>query len=158
VGREELIQRYARGYDEVVAALEGASDAELDARPADGGWTAREVVHHLADSESKSMLRLRQLLAEDDPVIEPYDQDRWAARLRYDGPVDVPLAVVAAVRRQSLATIRTLAGTDWSRAGRHPEHDGPYSVERWLAIYADHPYEHAEQIRAARAAAPQPGG
>jgi hypothetical protein len=96
------------------------------------------------------MLRLRQLLADDDAVIEVYDQDAWAERLPYDGPLDEPLAVVRAVRAFSLATLRRVDGV-WDRAGRHPEHDEPYSVATWLELYASHPYEHAEQIRAARA-------
>jgi hypothetical protein len=154
VDRHALIDRYAAGYDAVVDALDGATEGELDARPADGGWTARECVHHLADSESRSMLRLRTLLASDGPVIEPYDQDRWARRLPYDGPVDAPLAVVAAVRAYSLATLRRLGEDDWARAGRHPEHTEPYTVDAWLELYAEHPYEHAAQIRAARASAP----
>lgn len=148
--RDALLARYAAGFDAVAGALAGATDAELDARPADGGWTAREVVHHLADSESRSLLRLRQLLAEDDPVIEAYDQDAWAERLSYDGPVDEPLAVVSAVRAMSLATLRRVGADAWSRAGRHPEHDSPYSVDRWLELYAEHPHAHADQIRAAR--------
>lgn len=148
--RTALLDRYAAGYDAVAAALEGTTDAELDRRPSDGGWTARECVHHLADSEARSMLRLRQLLADDDPVIEVYDQDAWARRLPYDGGVDVPLAVVRAVRDLSLATLRTLADDQWGRAGRHPEHDAPYTVDRWLELYAEHPHEHAAQITAAR--------
>lgn len=148
---DELLDRYAAGHQAVVDALAGATDAELDNRPADGGWTARECVHHLADSESRSMLRLRQLLAEDEPVIQAYDQDEWARRLPYGGPVEEPLAVVAAVRAFSLATLRRLGEDDWSRRGRHPEHDEPYTLPRWLELYAEHPYEHADQIRAARA-------
>lgn len=151
--RSALIDRYAAGYDAVVDALDGATEAELDARPADGGWTARECVHHLADSESRSMLRLRTLLAADEPAIEAYDQDQWARRLPYDGPVEEPLAVVGAVRAFSLATLRRLGEEDWARAGRHPEHAEPYAVDTWLAVYAEHPHEHAGQIRTARAAA-----
>ena len=96
------------------------------------------------------MLRLRQLLADDDVVIEAYDQDAWAARLPYDGPLDEPLAVVRAVRALSLATLRRAGDGAFARAGRHPEHDEPYTVTRWLELYASHPYEHAEQISAAR--------
>ena len=154
--RRALLDRYAAGYDAVVDALAGVTDAELDVRPADGGWTARECVHHLADSEARSMLRLRQLLADDDPVIEGYDQDEWARRLPYDGPVDEPLAVVRAVRALSMATLRTLTEEQWSRAGRHPEHDEPYSVARWLELYAEHPHEHAAQITAARSSGGAP--
>lgn len=151
--RSALVDRYAAGYGAVVEALDGATEAELDARPADGGWTARECVHHLADSEARSMLRLRTLLAQEAPAIEAYDQDEWARRLPYDGPVEEPLAVLAAVRAFSLATLRRLGEDDWARAGRHPEHDEPYGVDTWLAVYAEHPHEHAEQIRAARSAA-----
>ena len=151
--RTALIDRYAAGYDAVVSALDGASAAELDARPPDGGWTARECVHHLADSESRSMLRLRTLLATEGPVIEPYDQDEWARRLPYDGPIEEPLAVVAAVRAFSLATLRRLGDADFVRAGHHPEHADAYTVDHWLELYAEHPYEHADQIRAARASA-----
>lgn len=151
--RSTLLARYAAGYDAVVEALAGITEGELDARPADGGWTARQCVHHLADSEARSMLRLRQLLAEDTPAIEPYDQDRWAARLPYDGPVHEPLAVVSAVRALSLATLARIDDDGWRRAGRHPEHDEPYAVQTWLEVYAEHPHEHADQIRRARAEA-----
>jgi hypothetical protein len=150
--RDALLARYAAGTDAVGEALAGATDDELDRRPADGGWTARQVVHHLADAEARSMLRLRQLLADDHAVIEAYDQDGWAERLPYDGPVEEPLAVVAAVRAVSLATLGLLGPADWSRAGRHPEHAEPYTVERWLELYAEHPHDHAAQIRAARGA------
>jgi hypothetical protein len=153
VDRAGLVDRYAEGAAAVRAALEGASEAELDARPPDGGWTAREVVHHLADSEARSMIRLRQLLAEDSAEIQVYDQDEWAARLPYSGPIDAPLAVLDAVRSFSLLTLRTLdeGSPAWARAGRHVEWDEPYTVTKWLELYAEHPYEHADQIRAARA-------
>lgn len=149
--RDALLARYASGVDAVRAALDGLDDRELDARPADGGWTAREVVHHLADSESKSMSRLRQILVGAEPEIQAYDQDEWAASLPYDLPIEPALAVFAAVRTYSLATLGTLTEADWTKSARHPEHEAPYSVEAWLQIYADHGHDHAEQIRAARA-------
>jgi hypothetical protein len=147
--RAALIDRYRAAYDAVADALDGATDRELDARPADGGWTARECVHHLADSESISGLRLRQVLVGDDPDIRPYDQDAWAAALPYGLPIDGALAVLRAVRERSLATLLSLGEDDWGKAGRHPEWDEPYTVHKWLEIYAEHPYEHADQIRAA---------
>jgi hypothetical protein len=76
--RRALIERYREGPHVVEAALAGASDAALDARPADGGWTAREVAHHLPDSEMTGAIRLRRLIAEDQPVIQGYDQDLFA--------------------------------------------------------------------------------
>ena len=151
--RDALIARYAGGADAVRAALAGADDAELDARPADGGWTARECVHHLADSEARSMSRLRQLVAGAEGEIQAYDQDAWADGLPYQLPIDSAFAVLEAVRAYSLATLGSLDEADWAKAARHPEFDEPYTVEGWLAIYAEHPYEHAAQIAAARAAA-----
>lgn len=151
--RDALIARYAGGVDAVRTALAGADDAELDARPADGGWTARECVHHLADSEARSMSRLRQLVAGAEDEIQAYDQDAWAAGLPYHLPIDGALAVLEAVRAHSLATLGSLTDTDWAKSARHPEHVEPYTVEGWLAIYAEHPYEHAAQIAAARASA-----
>src|SRR5256885_1400656 len=70
--RRALLATYREGYQAVVDALSGADDADLDRRPAAGEWTARQVVHHLADSEMTSAIRLRRLLAEDDPVIAGY--------------------------------------------------------------------------------------
>src|SRR5678815_5836987 len=82
--RNELIARYSAGYDEVVDALKDFPSESLTAHPLPGKWSAREIVHHLADSETTSAIRLRRLLAEDRPVIHGYDQDLFAIRLRYN--------------------------------------------------------------------------
>ena len=99
------------------------------------------------------MSRLRQLVAGSEPEIQAYDQDAWAAGLPYHLPIDRALAVLDAVRAYSLLTLDALDDADWAKAGRHAEHDEPYTVEAWLEIYAEHPYEHAAQITAARASA-----
>ena len=92
--RAALIATYAEGPAAVAAALEGITDAELDRRPAPGEWTAREIVHHLADSETNSYIRLRRLFAEDTPAIVGYDQDGWAHELHYGRrPIGPSLAV-----------------------------------------------------------------
>jgi len=80
--RQALIDQYRDGYAEVTAALNGATDADLDRQPAPGKWTAREIVHHLADSEMTSAIRLRRLIAEDNPVIVGYDQEQFARARR----------------------------------------------------------------------------
>ena len=149
----ELLQRYARGCDAVDAALHGVTPDELDRRPAPDCWTAREVVHHLADSESRSYQRLRTLLAGDNAFIEPYDEAGWAAepRLRYaTRAIEPSLAVLKAVRESSLQLLETLDDADFSRAGHHPEHERPYTLQLWFELYADHPYVHADQIARAR--------
>ena len=121
-------------------------------RPAPGAWTAREVVHHLADSEATSYLRLRRVLAEENPLIPAYDEECFARRLHYERPVEASLAVLKAVRTASAELLDTLEPHEWDRSGVHSD-SGPYSVETWLGIYADHAHDHADQIRRARASA-----
>ena len=89
--RRSLVERYKDGYRVVTEALAGISEGELDARPGPGEWTPREVVHHLADSEMTSAIRLRRLIAEDRPTIAGYDEQEFARRLHYDRPIESSL-------------------------------------------------------------------
>ena len=147
--RAALIAQYEAGYDVVVAALDGVTADEIDRRPAEDAWTAREVAHHLADSETNSYIRLRKLLAEDSPVIVGYDEVHWTKTLRYDRPYEASLAVFRAVRASSAELLHLMTEADWARAGTHSE-SGPYSTALWLELYAPHAHEHADQIRRAR--------
>lgn len=148
--RATLIDRYATGADDVVDALAGITDAELDRALPGDAWPARAVVHHIADSESMAYTRLRRLLADDPPVvIQGYDEPVWAQRLHYDRPIDSSVAVVRAVRAASLELLRALTPEEWGRTGVHSE-AGAYSVDLWLEIYAEHSHDHADQIRRAR--------
>ena len=149
--RAALLDRYRAGTGLVVAALEGVTDADLDARTSPDDWSAREVVHHLADSETTSGIRLRRLLVEDEPVIAAYDEGAWARRLHYDRPVETSLALFTSVRAASASLLERLDDADFDRAGTHEE-DGRYGVARWLEIYAAHTEDHAAQIRKARTA------
>jgi hypothetical protein len=145
--RQALIARYKAGPAAVRAALAGATEAELDARH--DGWSAREVAHHLADSETTAAIRLRRLLAEDQPVIQGYDEEEFARVLRYDRPIESALAVLEAIHANTGELLDRLTEADWARAGTHTE-SGPYSVSDWLRIYAAHAYDHAAQITRAR--------
>ena len=148
--RQKLIDQYAAGYDDVTRALEGLSQDQLAARPLPGKWSALEIVHHLADSESISAQRLRRLLVEDRPVIQGYDQDDYARRLRYnERPIEPALAAFQAARATTLQILRAMSDEDWRREGTHSE-SGRYTVEAWLAIYAAHARNHAAQIAALR--------
>ena len=149
--RRTLIDQYKAGYAEIVKALEGADDAALDRRAGPGSWSAREIVHHLADSEMTSAIRLRRLLAEDNPTIVGYDQDAFARRLHYDRPIASSLEAFRWARISTAEILDSLSDAEWSRSGTHSE-SGPYSVGRWLEIYAEHAHKHAGQIRRARAA------
>ncbi|HEY5839709.1 MAG TPA: DinB family protein, partial [Pyrinomonadaceae bacterium] len=78
--RQQLISQYEAGYDEVLRNLAGFPPESLNAHPIPGKWSAAEIVHHLADSETTSALRIRRLLVEDHPLIQGYDQDQYAAK------------------------------------------------------------------------------
>lgn len=146
--REQLMDRFPGGYASVADAVRGMNDAELDRAAPDGGWTARQVVHHLADSEARAYVRLRRLIAEDEPEIVGYDEPEYARRLHYDRPIATSLAVVSAVREASWELLQRLTPMEWERRGTHSE-SGTYAVDDWLRIYANHPYDHAAQIRRA---------
>jgi hypothetical protein len=148
--RRELIARYRDGYRVVSEALAGATEAELNARPAPGKWSPREIVHHLGDSEMTSAIRLRRLLAEISPLIQGYDQDEFAQRLFYDRPIAASLEAFRFARETTAEILDRLDEEQWHREGTHTE-VGRYSVEMWLEIYAAHAHKHAEQIRRARA-------
>lgn len=150
--RQALVEKYREGYRVVSDALRGISDRELDARPAPGRWSAREIVHHLADSEMTSAIRLRRLLAEDRPMIQGYDQEEFARRLHYNRPIQASLDAFRAARQTTAEILDRLTETDWTREGTHSD-SGRYTVERWLEIYAEHAHNHADQIRRARSAA-----
>lgn len=147
--RAALIERYRSGMADLEDALAGITASELDRPQSSGEWTARQIVHHLSDSETMSYTRLRRLVADDDPVIQGYDEPTFARRLHYDRPIETSLAVVAAVRASSLDLMAAMTPADWANAGTHSE-IGPYSVDLWLEIYADHVHDHADQIRRAR--------
>lgn len=149
--RRQLVERYKQGYAVVAEAITGVSDAELDFSPGEGKWTIRQIVHHLADSEMTSAIRLRLLVASDTPAIVGYDQDAFAKQLYYDRPTAPSLDAFRAARETTGEILDRMSEADWQREGTHSE-IGRYTVERWLEIYAQHAHGHADQIRAARAA------
>ena len=150
--RAILINQYKDGYARVTNALRGITEAELDFHRARGKWSAREIVHHLADSEMSSAFRLRKLLAEHQPYIQAFDQDEFARKLHYSKrPIEPSLRALEGARSTSAQILDVMSEDDWKRTGEHSE-SGPYSVEMWLRIYAAHAHNHAEQIHQSRAA------
>ncbi|HXS83696.1 MAG TPA: DinB family protein [Methylomirabilota bacterium] len=150
--RARLIQQYRAGYDQVVRALDDFPAAKLTTRPIAGKWTAAEIVHHLADSEMTSAIRLRKLLAEPYPVMQAYDQDRYADVLHYQArPIEPSLQAFRYARESTAQLLERMTEADWRKLGWHSE-SGSYHTERWLEIYATHAHGHAEQIERLKAA------
>jgi hypothetical protein len=147
--RDQLIAQYEDGYRVVSEALVRITVEELDARPAPGAWTAREIVHHLADSEMIAAARFRLLVAEDRPAIKAYDQEEFARRLHYERPHEASLELFRAARASTVELMGCLSEADWLREGTHSE-TGRYGLDTWLRLYAQHAHKHANQIRAAR--------
>ena len=111
---------------------------------------AVEIVHHLADSEMTSAIRLRLLIASPSPHIVGYDQEEFARKLYYkDRPIAASLDAFNAARRSTAEILDRMSEAEWLREGTHTE-SGRYTAETWLEIYADHAHGHAEQIRRLR--------
>ncbi|SRR6266508_3212493 len=148
--RLTMIATYKEGYDEVARSLKDFPEHSLTAHPIEGKWSAAEIVHHLADSETTSALRLRRLLVEDHPLIQGYDQDAFAARLNYNNREIAPaLDAFRCARATTAQLFDFMNDEDWFREGTHSE-SGAYTAEDWLRIYAAHAHNHAAQIRRLR--------
>jgi len=144
----DLCDEYEEATTVFAAAAAQATVDRLD-RHVDGEWSARQVIHHMADSETQSGIRLRRLLAEPaGSLIQGYDEATWAttAALGYEElPVEGALAVIAAVRAHTLAVLRRLTPADLAHYGEHTE-SGRYDVAEWFDIYCNHPRYHASQL------------
>ena len=144
--REALIAQYAEGPGRLRRALARVPEEARAWRPAPGEWSAHEVVVHCADAETNAAARIRYVLAEKDPVVVGYHQSQWATVLDYDRhPLEPALAVVEAVRANTVVLLRQLPAEAWAREGRHTE-SGRYTAEEWLRLYAEHLEIHARQI------------
>jgi uncharacterized damage-inducible protein DinB len=147
------IEQYAKDYEfatqKFLDAVASLPKSALD-QPKKDGWNARQVIHHLADSESQSCARLRRLIAEPGTTIQGYDENKWAysETLGYkELPIETSLALFKASREASLQIIMRLTPELLKNAGVHTE-SGEYTVQKWLDGYTRHPQEHAEQLLA----------
>ncbi len=142
------VQRYEEATEQFLEVVSQLSDSQLDAS-SNGSWSARQVIHHVADSEAQSYARLRRLIAEPGTQIQGYDEAGWGENetLGYtELPVAQSLAVFKAVRASSLEIIKRLKPAQLDNSGTHSE-SGEYTIKTWLETYINHPLEHAEQIR-----------
>lgn len=129
------------------AAVTGLNDAQFDTPYRPGGWTVRQVVHHVPDSHVNAYVRCKLALTEDRPTIKPYEEARWAELPdTKETQIGVSLVLLEAVHRRWVILMRALQDAQWSRTFRHPEHPQPLSLDWMLAQYAWHGKHHTAQI------------
>ena len=132
--------------DKLRAAVAGLGDAQLDTPYRDGGWTPRQVVHHLPDSHLNSYIRCKWALTEDAPTIKAYLEDRWAELPdTRETPVAVSLDLLSAPHRRWTTLLRAMTEADFARTFVHPE-NGVQTLAESLACYAWHGEHHTAQI------------
>ncbi len=148
VERPELLVAYLESTSDIELVLGELSEDQLESRERPGEWSVRQIVHHLADNEVADAMRLRQMLAHDSPLIVPFDELLFTERLHYDREIESSLATFFALRSSSGAILEQVSDGDWSRSGRHEEHDS-YTVEILVQKNIEHDRAHLEQIQRA---------
>lgn len=148
---EAMIGRYARGPSVLSYAVYGLTEADARARPGPGVWSIAELAAHLADSDMVASDRMKRIIAEDDPVLMPYDESAWIDRLAArDAPIADSVAIFAANRRWTERILRNCAESDFGRAGRHAER-GRMTLAELLVVYVNHLDHHLRFLYAKRA-------
>ncbi|HEX6041097.1 YfiT family bacillithiol transferase [Longimicrobium sp.] len=148
--RAAWIEQIAQTPARLREAVAGLSDAQLDTPYRDGGWTVRQVVHHLPDSHLNAYTRVKLGLTETDPVIKPYDEGAWALLDdSRDTPVEVSLTLLEALHARWVVLLRSLPDDAWSRTVQHPE-NGRMRLDYVLGLYAWHGRHHVAHVTGLR--------
>jgi uncharacterized damage-inducible protein DinB len=133
------------------AAASGLSDSQIDTPYREGGWTVRQLVHHVADSHANSYVRFKLALTEDWPMVKPYDEAAWAKLAdSHVLPVDVSLAMIEALHKRWIALLEALSDADFHKGFEHPER-GRQDLANALALYDWHSRHHTAHITSLRA-------
>jgi hypothetical protein len=148
--RRNWIEEIEKAPGLVRQALSGLDDGQLDTPYRPGGWTARQVAHHLPDSHMNSYIRFKLALTEDQPTIKPYDEEAWAELPDSREPIEPSLALLESLHLRWVSLLRSLTPEDWERTYRHPEHGRTVTLGFTLALYAWHGRHHAMQIQSLR--------
>lgn len=144
--RKQMIDAIERAPTALGAAVNGLSQEQVETPYRDGGWTVRQVVHHVPESHMNAYIRFKLALTEDEPTIKPYMEDRWAKTEDVKAtPLEVSLAMLDCLHDRWVRLLRSLKPEDWKRTFRHPEL-GTVSLEKNLALYAWHGRHHVAQV------------
>ena len=144
--RAEFIATIADLPANLRAAVEGLDDSQLDTEYRPGGWTVRQVVHHIPDSHANSFIRFKLALTEDEPpTIKPYPEDRWAKLGDAKMPIDVSLRLTDAIHERWVGLLHSMSYSDYQKKFIHPE-TGEWTLDAALALYAWHSRHHTAHI------------
>jgi len=146
--RTQRIEDYGRGYDLLTDALAQIPREAWEFKPAPDQWSVHETIIHLADSEMVAVMRLRTLIAEPGGTIMAYDESKWAEALGYrkQNP-DYALQLFKLLRQTTYPLLQAMPAHVYGHSLTHSEWDEPYTLEKWLVIYAEHVPEHIAQMR-----------
>ena len=148
--KQSFVDEIAQAPVKLRAAVKGLSDGQLDTPYRDGGWTVRQVTHHVPDSHMNAYIRFKLALTEDEPGIKAYEQQLWAELAdTKETPIEISLTLLDALHDRWVRLLRSLNSRDWQRTFRHPEL-GLVSLERNLALYAWHGKHHVAHVTALR--------
>lgn len=150
--RSEWISQIESLPAELKAAADGLTDEQLDTPYRDGGWTVRQVIHHVADSHINAYLRVRFALTEETPTIKPYDEVQWAELTDAKTlPVSISLSLLEALHHRWATLLHSLSDEQWGRAFLHPD-NGITPLDKALGLYAWHGRHHTAHVTHLRAA------
>src|SRR5271170_3911641 len=144
--RQAAIEEIASTPAKMRAAVTGLNDAQLDTPYREGGWTVRQVVHHVPDSHMNAYIRWRLALTENQPTIKPYEEAAWAKlEDAANAPVEVSLKLLEPLHERWVRLLRSVKDDDFARTFRHPEH-GVRTLDWMLFLYAWHGNHHSAHI------------
>jgi hypothetical protein len=128
------------------STIAGLSPKQLDTPYRDGGWTVRQVIHHVPDSHVNAYIRFKMALTEDQPMIKTYEEARWAELSDNQAqPLDESLTMLDLLHKRWVLLMRSMSDSDWKRAYQHPEL-GAYPLEKCLGLYSWHGKHHAAHV------------
>jgi uncharacterized damage-inducible protein DinB len=148
--RREMIEQIAGTPGKVRAAVKGFTEKHFDTPYREGGWTVRQLVHHIADSHMNAYMRFKLALTEDEPTIKTYKQESWAETAdSRTAPPEASLSLLDGVHHRWAILLRAMSAADFARKFNHPEH-GKMTLERLLGLYAWHGRHHTAHITSLR--------
>lgn len=145
-GRAEAIATLETLPENLAVAVYNWSDAQLDTPYREGGWTVRQLIHHIADSHMQAYARFRLALTENAPTIKPYEEKEWAKLADSETiPAEVSITLLRALHARWVVVLRSLTDPHWQRVYRHPQ-SGETRLDQTVALYAWHSRHHLAHI------------